>query len=403
MAKNVHIKPIGLLDMLYFKGKKVTRDKIIESTEVKPLVENYNSNIKAAERHPANQEFVIDEIITRGKGDVKSYVLKKKDGTNPAFFRAGQFVVLRQMIDGKLICRPVTLSCGPALTLDGKCMVTVKRVEPDGFLSGYIHDNWKVGDTVETSGPQGTFYYEGLRDAAKVIAIAGGSGITPIYSMACAIADGDEDFDLTVLYGSRTKADILFAEEFAEIMKKTDKVRLVNVLSDEEAEGCKHGFITAELIKKYAGEGQYSVFAAGSKGMYDFLDGEAEKLGLIKKFYRKELYDNVCKPWEYKGYPEEAKDKTFNLKIKMCDKEFDIPCAANENIMVALERAGIAGPNRCRGGICGWCRSRLLSGTVFIPEDTDGRRAKDKELGFIHPCASFATSDLYIEMPNRKN
>ena len=400
---NVHIKPIGLLDMLYFKGKKNKREKIIQSTEVKPLVQNYNSNLKAAERHPGNQEFVIEDIITRGKGDVKSYILKKKDGTNPAFFRAGQFVVLRQKINDKLICRPVTLSCGPAMTLEGRCMVTVKRVEPDGFLSGYIHDNWKVGDTVETSGPQGTFYYEGLRDAEKVIAVAGGSGITPIYAMACAIADGDEDFDLTILYGSKTEADILFADEFKEIMEKTDKVHLVNVLSDEEADGCEHGFITADLIRKYAGDGTFSIFAAGSKGMYDFLDGEAEKLGLIRKYYRKELYDNVCRPWEYKNYPMEAKDKTFELKIRMCGNEFTIPCSANENLMVALERAGIAGPNRCRGGICGWCRSRLLSGDVFIPEDTDGRREADKLLGYIHPCATFATSDLFIEMPNRKN
>lgn len=400
---SVHIKLFGLLDMLYFKGKKVKREQIIENTPAAPLVKNYKSNIKAAERHPDNQVFEIEKIIDRGNGDVKSYVLKKKDGTNPAFFRAGQFMVLRQMIDGKLICRPVTLSCGPAMTLDGRCMVTVKRVEPDGFLSGYIHDNWKVGDTVETSGPQGTFYYEGLRDAEKVIAVAGGSGITPIFAMANAIADGDENFELTVLYGSRKKADILFADEFAEIMKKTDKVRVINVLSDEEAEGCEHGFITAELIKKYAGDGTYSVFAAGPKGMYDFLDGEAEKLGLAKKYYRKELYDNICKPWEYKGYPAEAKDKVFSVKIKMCDKEFTIPCNSNENIMVALERAGVAGPNRCRGGLCGWCRSRLVSGTVFIPEETDGRRAKDKELGYIHPCACFATSDLEIEMPNRKN
>ena len=400
---NVHIKPIGLLDMLYFKSKKVKRDSIIDATAVKELKADYESNIKANERHPGNQEFVIEDIIIRGRGDVSSYVLRKKDGTNPAFFRAGQFVVLRQMIDGKLICRPVTLSCGPSMTLEGKCMVTVKRVEPDGFLSGYIHDNWKIGDTIETSGPQGTFYYEGIRDAEKVIAVAGGSGITPVFSIACAIADGDEDFDLTVLYGSRTRDDVLFEEEFAEIMKKTGKVRVINVLSEEEAEGCEHGFITADLIRKYAGEGTFSVFAAGSKGMYDFLDGEAEILGLMRMFYRKELYDNVSRPWEYEGYPMEAKDKTFNLKIKMCDKVFDIPCAANENIMVALERAGIAGPNRCRGGICGWCRSRLLEGTVFIPEETDGRRAKDKELGYIHPCASFATGNIYIEMPNRRN
>ena len=399
---NVKMSFIGLLDMLRFKNMKVQRDKIIESTPALALVENYASNQNAAARHPLSQFFTIEDIQVRGKGDVKTFTLRRNDGKNPAFFRAGQFVVIRQMIDGKLIARPVTLSCGPAMTLEGKIQVTVKKVEQDAFLSAYIHENWKVGDTVETSGPQGTFFYEPLRDAKKVMAIAGGSGITPIYAMANAIADGDEDFDMTILYGSRTKADILFQEEFDAIMARTDKVRLVNVLSEEKADGCEHGFITAKLIKKYAGDGVYSIFAAGSKGMYQFLDGEAEKLGIERKYYRKELYDNICRPWEYSGYPMEAKDKVFNLKIKMCDRVFEIPCNANENILVALERAGVAGPNRCRGGICGWCRSRLLSGDVFIPEDTDGRRAQDKLDGYIHPCASFAVSDLSIEMPLRR-
>ncbi len=399
---NVKMSFIGLLDMLRFKNMKVQRDRIIESTPALALVENYASNQNAAARHPLSQFFTIEDIQVRGKGDVKTFTLRRNDDQNPAFFRAGQFVVIRQMIDGKLIARPVTLSCGPAMTLEGKIQVTVKKVEQDAFLSAYIHENWKAGDTVETSGPQGTFFYEPLRDAKKVIAIAGGSGITPVYAMANAIADGDEDFDMTILYGSRTKADILFQEEFDAIMARTDKVRLVNVLSEEKADGCEHGFITAKLIKKYAGDGVYSIFAAGSKGMYQFLDGEAEKLGIERKYYRKELYDNICRPWEYSGYPMEVKDKVFNLKIKMCDKVFEIPCNANENILVALERAGVAGPNRCRGGICGWCRSRLLSGDVFIPEDTDGRRAQDKLDGYIHPCASFAVSDLSIEMPLRR-
>ena len=399
---NVKMSAVGLLDMLRFKNMKVRRDKIIENTPVTALVENYASNRNAAARHPLSQFFTIEDIKERGRGDVKTYTLRRTDGQNPAFFRAGQFVVIRQMIDGKLIARPVTLSCGPALTLEGKIQLTVKRVEQDAFLSAYIHDNWKIGDTVETSGPQGTFFYEPLRDARKVIAVAGGSGITPIYAMANAIADGDEDFDMTILYGSRTKKDILFQKEFDAIMARTEKVRLINVLSETKAKDCEHGFITAELIQKYAGDGVYSIFAAGSQGMYRFLDGEAGKLGIAKKYYRKELYDNICRPWEYAGYPMEAKDKVFNLKIKMCDKVFEIPCNANENILVALERAGVAGPNRCRGGICGWCRSRLLSGDIFIPEDTDGRRAQDKLDGYIHPCASFAVSDLSIEMPLKK-
>ncbi|MBQ6388678.1 MAG: iron-sulfur cluster-binding domain-containing protein [Mogibacterium sp.] len=396
----VKLRKYGLKDIIYFTNKPKEREKRIQDTVPERSGANFKCNIKAAERHPDEQLFIIDKITDRGKG-VKTYTLRKKDGTDPAFFRAGQYVVIRQEIDGKLIARPVSISSGPAETLEGKLEVTVKEVE-NGFLSKYIIENWKEGDEVRTSGPQGLFYYEGFRDEPHVIACSGGSGITPILSMAKAIASGDEDFRLTVLYGSRTKEDILFAEAFEEVMKATDKVKLVNVLSDEVAEGCEKGFITADLIRKYAGDGKYSLFASGPQAMYNFLDAEADKLGLDFKHYRKEIFGSIKEPWTLPGYPEEARDKIFRLKVIMCGDEYDIPCNANENMLVALERAGIAGPNRCRGGVCGWCRSKLLEGNVFIPELTDGRRGADKEYGYIHPCASFALSDAVIEVPNRK-
>lgn len=398
--KNVKFSSVGLMDILYFTTRPKNREKLIQSAPATPLVKEYETNRKAEERHPETQDFVISDIIEHD-ANVKSYFLKKKDGTNPAFFRAGQYVVVRQYIDGKLIARPISISCGPDFSLDGKYVLTIKRA-PSGFMSDYILDNWKVGTEVVTSGPQGVFYYEGLRDAQNVVAVAGGSGITPILSMAYAILAGDEDFNLTVLYGSRTEKDVLFKKEFEEICKRTDKVKVVYVLSDEQKEGCESGFITAELIKKYAGDEQYSIFASGPQSMYTFLDGEVAKLGVARKFYRKELFGSAKEPWKLPGYPQEAKDKVFNMHVKMCDKEFDVPCNANENMLVALERAGIAGPNRCRGGICGWCRSKLLSGDVFISENTDGRRDADKVYGYIHPCASFALSDVSIEVPNNK-
>lgn len=398
---NVKISAIGLLDMLYFKSKPKRREKIIEGTNAKQLVENYAVNVKAYNRHPNKQVFNITDIIEES-ADTKTYVLKVKDSAEAAFFRAGQYVVVRQMVDGKLIARPVSLSSSPEESLAGIYKLTVKKV-PDGFLSVYIHENWKVGDVVETSGPQGTFFYEGLRDAENVVAAAGGSGITPLLSMAQAIADGDENFNLHILYGCRTKADMLFKDKFAKICKKTDKVKVDYVLSDEDVEGYKHGFITAEIIKEVAPKnGEYSLFVAGPQAMYIFMDKEVEKLGLINKFYRKELFGSVKEPWKLKDYPAESKDKVYNLHIIMCNKEFDVPCSANETMMVALERAGVAGPNRCRGGICGWCRSKLVSGDVYIPQDNDGRRQADKVWGYIHPCASFALSDCTIEMPNNK-
>ena len=396
----IKLKKYGLKDIIYFTNKPNEREKHIQAGSPERKTATFKVNEKAAQRHPDEQVFVIETVKDHGN-DVKSYTLKKKDNTEAAFFRAGQYVVIRQMIDGKLIARPVSMSSGPVETLDGKIELTVKMVS-DGFLSKYIIENWKVGDEVKTSGPQGLFYYEGFRDEKHVVACCGGSGITPILSMAKAIQSGDEDFNLTILYGSRTKADVLFAEEFEAITKATDKVKLVNVLSVEEAEGCESGFITAELIKKYAGEGAYSLFASGPQAMYEFLDAEVAKLNLDHKHYRKEIFGSIKTPWTLPGYPAEAKDKTFTLTVKMCGEEYVIPCAANETMLVALERAGIAGPNRCRGGVCGWCRSKLVSGNVFIPEITDGRRHADKKYGYIHPCATFAISDAVIEVPNNK-
>lgn len=391
----------GLDEMIKFKNKYKEREKAIRNTPVSPDLGRISpTNIKAAERHPDTQEFIVDSVIDEAEG-VKTFIFSKKDGSLPAYFRAGQYIVVREYVDGKLIARPVSLSCSPSLTREGKCSITVKLV-PDGFLSKYILDTWKAGTEVTTSGPQGVFYYEGFRDAPNVIGVCGGSGVTPMLSMAEAIADGIEDFHLTLLYGSRTETDILFKDRFDAVMSKTDKVKVVYVLSDEEKSGFEHGFIGADLIQKYAPSGEYSIFAAGPMGMYRFLDTEVEKMGIVRKFYRKEIFGASKEPWKLPGYPQESKDKVYKARVRICDREYDIEVGANETILVAFERAGIAGPNRCRGGICGWCRSKLLRGDVYIPEETDGRREIDKKYGYIHPCGSYALSDLYIEVPFNK-
>ena len=69
-------------------------------------------------------------------------------------------------------------------------------------------------------------------------------------------------------------------------------------------------------------------------------------------------------------------------------------------LLTSIERAGIVAPSRCRSGECSWCRSKLVSGKVFVPEKTDGRRRADIEFGYIHPCASFPMSDIVLDVPN---
>ena len=244
----------------------------------------------------------------------------------------------------------------------------------------------------------GNFYYEELRDSENVIALAGGSGITPFLSMAYAVRDGIESFNLTILFGSRDENSILFKEELDAISAECDKVKVVHVLSEQKKKGYEHGFINADIIRKYAPEnGDYSVFLCGPEAMYKFAEGEIEKLGLERKYVRRELLGVTKKVWEKADYPDGNKGKTFTVTVRQGENETVISASADEPVLV---RSGISAPSRCRSGECGWCRSKLISGEVYVPEENDdGRRWSDKENGYIHPCASFALSDLVLEVP----
>lgn len=394
---NVKIGLIGKLDMLKFKNITKVRERHIQATPATPLPKVLTTNEKAKAHHPAKQEVVISEIRQNGP-DAKTIVFKTADGSRLALYRAGQYVSVSVPIGDTVTTRSYSLCGSPEWAKKGEYNITVKR-DDAGYVSPYIQDNWKVGQNVTISGPQGHLYHEPLRDAKKVVALAGGSGITPFMGMAYAIRDGHEDFDLTIIFGSRTADGIVYKKELDEVCAACDKVHVVHVLSDEEKEGYEHGFITAELIKKYAGEGEYSIFMCGPQAMYNFLDGEIAKLGLRRKFVRREMFGAIKDPWNQPGYPAEAKGKSFKLKVIKYTEEFEITASADEPLLVAIERAGITAPSRCRSGECGWCRSKLVSGKVFIPEKTDGRRAADIDFNYIHPCSSFPVSDVVIEIP----
>ncbi len=372
------------------------REGTIAASKAKGIKSTFKTNEKAKLLHPGTQEMRICRIDEHTGADTKTFYLKKTDGTAAAWFRAGQYLSIRLDIDGSSITRPYSISSSPLLSRDGIYTVTIQN-KPDGFASSWILDNWKAGDTVKVSEPLGSFYYEPLRDEKNVLAIAGGSGITPFISMARAVRDGLEDMDLTILYGSRTESRILFKEELDEICKICPKVKVVHVLSDEIVEGYEHGFIDAELISKYA-DGNTSIFVCGPDALYSFAEKELEKNGTDKKHARFELSGTTKSLRGLPGYPVKCLGKVFTLTVKLYAKTLKIPARAGEPLLVALERAGIPAPSHCRSGECGWCRSKLLCGSVFIPEKIDGRRKADRSFGYIHPCCAFPVSDVALEV-----
>ena len=394
---NVKISLIGALDMLKFKNMASDREKAIQAAPANPIIANFPINENAKALHPDHLDLVVKEVVDHSEAGAKSFVFMREDGKPLPYFRAGQYLSLKLPIGESFVTRPYSISSGPKWALEGMYAVTIKA-NPTGFAADWMLQNLKKGDKLKTSAPQGDFYFDKYRDCKDVIALAGGSGITPFLSMAYAIRDGIEDFNLTILFGSRSENAILFRDELNEIAAACPKVKVVHVLSDEEKDGYEHGFITAELIKKYAPE-QYSIFICGPEAMYRFVEKEVAKLELPRRLVRREMLGVTKKVWELPGYPAASKDAVYKLTVKQGPEERVIDASANEPILVAMERAGIKAPSRCRSGECGWCRSRLLSGEYFMPAENDGRRWADTKYGYIHPCATFPTSDMTIEVP----
>lgn len=354
-------------------------------------VSDFNANFLAQMLHPQKQILKISNI--KEAKDAKIFTLSAE---RCAYFTAGQYLSVSVNINGKIYSRPYSILSSPKEALKGIYEIAVKRVE-GGLVSNYIIDNLKAGDILEVSDPTGNFTYEPLRDAGHIIAIAGGSGITPFVSLARAISEGSEDFALTILYGSRKEESVLLKSELDDICKKTHKVKVVYVLSDEIKEGFEYGFINAELIAKYAPDEKYSVFLCGPQAMISFVDSELTTLGLEQKYIRHEVHGEVADPRVYEGYPENVPD-TVKITVLVKGEKTEIVASSKNTVLRILEENGINPPSRCRGGECGFCHSKLLSGKVFIPEERDRRRQADEKFGFVHPCCSYPLSDLEIQV-----
>lgn len=366
---------------------------------------DYSDNATALAKalHPKRQYLKVAKVEQRAN-DCKSFTLvpDPQRGTSKlAYFGAGKYLTVFETLDGMPITRAYSISSSPKDSLEGKYVLTIKLVD-GGLMSHHIFDTWKEGTEVEVSAPAGNFEYQPLRDAKKVICLAGGSGITPFVSMANAIADGDEDFEMTLLYGSRNYDSILFREELDALAQKCDKIKVVHVLSEETKEGTESGFITADLIKKYAPTDEpYSIFLCGPQQMYAFVDKELEKLALPKKYIRHEMFGEFHNPSSQEDYPAGVPE-TVAITVHIQDETYKVTGSSNDSVMQILEKSKISVPARCRSGECGFCHSHLLSGKVYVPKHLEYRRAADYTYNCFHPCCSFPLTDLEIEVPVAK-
>ena len=364
---------------------KKERQEIIASASKKRPTDTY------IDKEVAGISSIYHTVITDIKEetkDVKTFTLtadKTSDTLHLAPFKAGQYITIHVTIDDAPVTRAYSLSSAPSLVNKDIYKITIKRVE-NGLVSNYMLDNMKVGDKLDVSKPAGDFGYNPIKDEENVIAIAGGSGITPFMSLAHAILEGTYNCNLIVFYSVRTYDDIIFKREIEEINKKKRNVQFVITLTREEKEGYLNGHLTKEMLEPYIKEFN-TVLMCGPKELYRSMNEILNEFNIPRKSVH---YENFFVEYE----PIEKKE--YKLKVVMKDKVEEITCKNDETLLVAMERAGIKAPSLCRVGECGYCRSILLDGKVKMIGAS--LKKAEAENDYIHPCVSFPDSDIVLRL-----
>ena len=343
--------------------------------------------------HPMKLKLKLTEVIDETPS-AKTFRFVTSDGSL-VYFRPGQYITLFVNIDGIHTSRPYGIASVPGKNgID----LTVRRKQ-DGFVSEYLLDRAKVGDLFEAVGPAGAFYYNSVTDGKELVFIAGGSGITPFFSMIRHLTETREDVNMHLLYGSRSESDIIYMEKLQKLADKYDNFKVDFVISEpsENWKGLK-GFLNAELIQHAVGIIQDKMFyIVGPGAMQELCEKALDSLGVARRRMREEACGQADNITKMKNWPTEIKgNEVFEVLELHSGTRF--PAKASEPLLVAMERAGLTSPSVCRVGECSACRTRLTAGNVYIPSHVKLRWV-DEKYGYIHPCVSYPLGNVELEMP----
>ncbi len=310
-------------------------------------------------------------------------------------FRPGQSLTLRRFIDGRDERRSYSI-CAPA----GQPLRIGVREVPDGALSGWLVNDVRPGDVIEVQPPSGAFTPD-LRVPGRHVLVAAGSGITPVLSItASALADATSE--ATLLYGNRRADTVMFADEIADL-KDTYPVRLqlVHVLSREPQEvDLFSGRLDAArlrlLLPAVCDVGDIDHWwLCGPYGMVADAMTVLTELGVPAERVHRELFFVEDAPPEPEQHAEPVLTGGCQATIILDGRRTTTTIPPGTPVLDGAQRVRPDLPFACKGGVCGTCRARLLSGEVRMRRNF-ALEQSELDAGFVLTCQSMPVSGELI-------
>ena len=349
---------------------------------------------------PTFHSLTIREI-TRETDDAVSIAFNIPESLQDQFqYLPGQYLTLRSEIKGEDVRRSYSLCSAP---FENEWRVAIKEV-PDGLFSTYANRELKEGMELDVMTPAGGFVLNADANANKHYALfAAGRGITPILSIAKTALHEEPNSSVTLFYGNKGFASIIFREEI-EALKNIymDRLRLVHVLSRESlGNDLQKGRIDAEKVDKLykaflQGVSIDAVYVCGPEQMILDVKDRMIANGVDEKNVHFELFTSPSAKKDPIAQPTNAPKVESNVTIIIDDEHIDLNLSSNgQNILDAGHEAGADLPYACKGGVCCTCKAKIIEGTASMdvnyalePEEVDA--------GYILTCQAHPTSDKLI-------
>jgi glycine betaine catabolism B len=353
----------------------------------------------------ADDEWVRCVQVRQETHDVRSFIFRAE--TQRSFrYRPGQHITLSLPIGAEGARRCYTLASSP--TRPDAISITVKRM-PGGPVSNWLHDNMRPGMRLSISGPAGEFscFERGAAgpQAQPLLFLTGGSGITPLMSMARAFHDLGHDADIVFVHAARTPRDVIFAEELALMARNLPRFRLSVVCEtrgDVPAYAGLLGRVNLPLLQSIAPDFlQREVYCCGPGPFMGAVRELLREAGHEVARYHEESFVFERSSASSEAVPmgetmEGAGTEAASFEVRLAKRGDVFRCTNGQTVLQAATAAGLRMPFSCQDGVCGTCRTVKISGQVEMHHN-GGLRPREIAQGWFLPCCSKPLSDLVLD------
>ena len=283
--------------------------------------------------------------------------------------------------------------CAPA----GKAPRIGVREVAGGAISGWLVRQVRPGDVIDVQAPAGLFTPD-LSEPGHHVLIAAGSGITPVLSIAASVLQAHPGAAVTLLYGNRRAASVMFADEVADLKDAhPDRMQLVHVLSREAQEvGLYAGRLDAGKLRALLPvtvdvPAVAHWWLCGPFGMVTGAIEVLTGLGVSRDRIHRELFYVGDEPPE-EVHHTEAAGTGAEVTVVLDGRSTTVTIPPGVPVLDGAQQARADLPFACKGGVCGTCRALVTQGQVTMRRNY---ALEDSELaaGYVLTCQSLPATD----------